>query len=230
MDLVFFLKERTRFISYFYSTAAKGFIEIIRAIENEEKPYVPPYSEDGEPPFIDEWIEAKTGLTSVGYSALSMLSSSLKLYLEEWTVRIENPQQKFDRKHKRGWFFAYKMALKDIGLVLENCPANLELIEQVVLARNLAQHPEDLTRMKVQHSTKSLERYPNSIFLSAQEAKMLKESSLFMPWNTPEVSVDESNMSEAIQDVETLCSWLESQYWNLRNAKQADQPDRSRII
>ena len=95
MDVEFFLKERTKFILYFYRNATFGFLKIIHAIENEEEPFVPPYSEDGEPPFLDEWMEAQTGLNSVGYATLSMLSASLALYLEEWTVRIENPQKKF---------------------------------------------------------------------------------------------------------------------------------------
>jgi hypothetical protein len=218
VDLVFFLKERTRFILYFYRTAAIGFSEIASAIENEEEPYVPPYSEDGEPPFLDEWMEAKTGLSSVGYSALSMLSSSLKLYLEEWTLRIENPQQKFSRKHERGWFHAYKRISEDAGLVFDNCPADLDLIEQVVLVRNLTQHPEDLARMEIQHSKKNIERYPNSVFFSDQEARMLKEGYLFSSWMSPQVFVNESRLRQAVHNVESLCSWLESQYWSARNA------------
>jgi len=219
VDLEFFLNERTRFVLYFYRTAARGFSEIVRAIENEEEPYVPPYSEDGEPPFLVEWMEAQTGLASLGYSALSMLSASLKLYLEEWTVRIENPQQKFSRKHRRGWFHAYRQILQDVGVVLESCPADLELIEQTVLARNLVQHPDDLTQMEVHHSEKDLKRYPNPVFLSKQEAKMLEESSdLFSPWMTPKVSIDEAKLQEAVRHIESLCSWLEAQYWSARNA------------
>jgi len=217
MDLEFFLKERTRFVLYFYRMAATGFSEIVRAIENEEEPYVPPYSEDGEPPFLAEWMEAQTGLASVGYSALSMLSASLKLYLEEWTVRIENPQQKFNRKHKRGWLRAYSRILKDVGVVLESCPADLELIEQTVLARNLVQHPEDLTQMEVYHSRKDLQRYPNPVFLSEIEAKMLKESDIFLSCMAPKVSIDEGKLQEVVHHVESLCSWLESQYWSARN-------------
>ena len=218
MDLEYFLKERTRFILYFYKTAVTGFSEIAHAIKNEEEPYIPPYSEDGEPPFLAEWMDAQTGQASVGYSALSMLSASLKLYLEEWTIRIENPQQKFSRKHNRGWFYAYKRILKDAGVILEDCPADLELIEQVVLARNLVQHPDELTQMEVHHSKKDLEKHPNPIFLSESEEKMLKESEEFLSWMTPKVSIDESRLQEVVQHVESMCSWLESQYWSARNA------------
>lgn len=115
MDLEYFLKERTRFILYYYQTATIGFLEIISAIENEKEPYIPPYSEDGEPPYLDKWMEAKTGINFVGYAALSMLSSSLKLYLEEWTARVERPEHKFIRTHKKGWFHAYRRILTGVG-------------------------------------------------------------------------------------------------------------------
>ena len=59
MDVLFFLKERTKFIRYFYETAGEPFRETIRKIEADEAPFDdPPYSEDGEPPFLEEWTEA----------------------------------------------------------------------------------------------------------------------------------------------------------------------------
>jgi hypothetical protein len=47
------------FIRYLYTTASDAFLIIIkRKIEVGEEPYIPPYSEDAEPPFLDEWLEA----------------------------------------------------------------------------------------------------------------------------------------------------------------------------
>ena len=218
MDLEYFLKDRTKFILYYFKTATIGFLEIISAIENKKEPYIPRYSEDGEPPFLDEWLEAKTGINFVGYAALSMLSSSLKLYLEEWTVRVERPEEKFNRKHKKGWFHAYRKILTDVGIALENCPADLALIEQVVLARNMSQHPRHITQMEVQHSPEDLKRYPGSIFISEYEAKFLDEDGLFSSFMAPQVTVDETKLREVISHVEILCTWLESQYWNMRNS------------
>lgn len=56
MDVLFFLKERTRLIRQYDVHAANPFNEVIRKIEAREEPYVPPCSEDGEPPFLSEWI------------------------------------------------------------------------------------------------------------------------------------------------------------------------------
>jgi hypothetical protein len=51
MDVDFFLKLRTNFILKFYDEAVKPFLQTQRLIEAGEEPFVPPYSEDGEPPF-----------------------------------------------------------------------------------------------------------------------------------------------------------------------------------
>ena len=216
MDVEFFLKERTRFILYFYQNAIIGFSNIIHAIENEEEPFVPPYSEDGEPPFLTEWMEARTGLNSVGYAALSMLSASLQLYLEEWTVRVENPQKKFNRKNKKGWFYAYKKIIEDQGISFETCPADLELIEQTVLARNRIQHPDNIVQIEPRHSAKDLKKHPSPFFLSEHEAMMLNDSALPPSWMTPRVTVDESKLKQVIIHIEMLCSWLESIYLKAR--------------
>lgn len=78
MDLCFFLKERTKFIRQFYNNASLAFDEIKRKIEQEEEPYVQPYSENEEPAFLEEWIKAEESLHVLGYSCISMLSASLK--------------------------------------------------------------------------------------------------------------------------------------------------------
>jgi hypothetical protein len=218
LDLEFFLKERTKFILYFYRTGTKGFLEIIHAIEKEEAPYEPPYSEDGEPAFLAEWMDAQTGLISQGYSALSMLSTSLNLFLEEWTVRIEDPKKRYSRKHKKGWLNAYKIILHDIGFNIESSPADWKVIEQTILARNLAQHSGHITQMEVQHSEADLRKYPHPYFLSEQEEALLKKANLFPSWMAPKVFIDETKLIEVIQQVELLCSWLENQYWNVIRA------------
>ena len=43
MNVLYFLKERTRLIRQYYEQAAKPFSETIRKIEAEEAPFVPPH-------------------------------------------------------------------------------------------------------------------------------------------------------------------------------------------
>jgi len=52
---------------------------------------VPPYSEDAEPPFLEEWIEADDSLHVLAYSCVSMLAAALHLYLETWVSESHIP-------------------------------------------------------------------------------------------------------------------------------------------
>ena len=110
MQIEVFLKMRTAFIRYFYENTAKPFEQTKAAIENEEEPYVPPYSEDGEPPFLEEWMDAEQGADTVGHVCISMLSSSLQLFLKAWVDRLKKEHGmkfKVDFK-KKGWFSGYR--------------------------------------------------------------------------------------------------------------------------
>lgn len=84
MDVRFFLNRRIGFIRQLYTTASAPYLERQRKIEAEEEPFVPPYSEDGEPPFLEEWLEADESLHVVAYSCVSMLAAALHLYFETW--------------------------------------------------------------------------------------------------------------------------------------------------
>ena len=110
MDIEYFLKSRTAFIRYFYENAVRPFSEIKTAIENEEEPFIPPYSEDAEPAFLEEWMESDTGIETIGHACISMLSSSLHLFMKAWVGRLEREHgMSFDVNFKKkGWFNGYK--------------------------------------------------------------------------------------------------------------------------
>lgn len=81
MDADYFLKQRTAFISFFYDESTRAFSAICVKIENSESPFDdPPYSEDPEPPFLREWMDAKTAIEIVRQSCVGLLSDSLKLF------------------------------------------------------------------------------------------------------------------------------------------------------
>ena len=215
MDLVFFLKDRLQFAKYFFTNASKPFIETVAAIENEEPPFVPEYDESGEPPYLQEWQDAKTGLESVGLTALSMVASSLQLFLNDWvSYRHERrSDSKYKRKNAKGWFHAYCKIFEDVGLNMEECPADLKLIEQAVLARNRGQHPEILTMLQTNHSKSDLEKYPSPYFVSEADQKVINfDNGELSWWLSPNVYVDEVKLGAVIADVEKLCEWLESDY------------------
>src|SRR5687768_17230296 len=85
MDVLYFLKERTRVLEYFYNSASLPFNEIKRKIEGAEAPFDdPPYDESGEPAYLEEWLDADLGLEILGRNCISMLSATLQLYFKTW--------------------------------------------------------------------------------------------------------------------------------------------------
>jgi hypothetical protein len=89
MDATYFLKERTKILRFFYDTSARPFLDIQRQIDEGLPPFDnPPYSEDPEPAFLSEWIDAGIGLSLLGLSGVSMLSDALKLYFQTLQGRV----------------------------------------------------------------------------------------------------------------------------------------------
>ncbi|MCZ7889729.1 hypothetical protein [Agrobacterium salinitolerans] len=83
MEVLYFLRERLTSIRNFYETSSGPFREVIAAIEDNRPPFDdPPYSEDGEPPYFAEWMEAYSALEVLGRTCVSMLSASLQLYFK----------------------------------------------------------------------------------------------------------------------------------------------------
>ena len=104
MDVGYFLNERIAFVRHYYDTASFPFIEKKRKIRAGEEPFIPPYSEDGEPPFLEEYGEAEESLQVLGYSCISMLAAALQLYLRTWTIELGRPVgDSFKREFKAGW-------------------------------------------------------------------------------------------------------------------------------
>jgi len=221
LDIEFFLKERNKFSLYFYEKASKPFIETMLSIENEKDPYIPPYSEDGEPPFLAEWLEARDGLNSVGLATISMLSSAIQLFLSCWADRIESKDHRLDRKGNKGWLNAYKKITMDFGVDYSKCPASLDIIEQTVLARNRTQHSEEITSHRISHSKKDLSKYPSPYFISDEDLNRISSQQPESWWMMPDIHIDHTKLKAVILEIEKYCSWLESEYERLLNAKYA---------
>lgn len=214
MNVLFFLKKRAAFIRRYYDTAAEPFREIIRKIEAGKAPFDdPPYSEDGEPPFLSEWLEADTSLDVLGRTCITMLSASLQLYFRTWEselgVRWEKGEREkaFKKGFLRGHQFCFGEVLK---LSWDNCPADLKLIEQVVLARNRDQHPETITTMRVSHSYTERKERGRLFFVSEIDRKMYDDPQMSdISWMNPSVHVSRELLCIALEQVEVLAEWLE---------------------
>lgn len=219
MDVLFFLKDRTRLIRQYYEHAALPFNEVMRKIEAKEEPYIPPYSEDGEPAFLSEWIDASELLEVTGRCCISMLSASLQLYFKTWERELglccsKNFAAAFKEE---GMVGGYRTCLAErVGIDWSLCPADLTIIEQVVLARNRDQHPESITTVRVAHAEKDWHRYSRPFFLSDREAELFQDgngTSLFM---SPSLHVSRDKLMTAIEQVECLCEWLEEKMFDAK--------------
>jgi hypothetical protein len=152
-----------------------------RKIERGLRPFNnPPYSESPEPPFLEEWMNAATGINLVAQSCVSLLSDSLKLNFNTLQTRVIGfvlGEAEKSALKGQGFVALYKNAL---GEILEtdwtDCPVRFDVIEQVVLARNRSQHGSSLMSHQLRHDPDTLRKHPLPFFASDQELKEWKES------------------------------------------------------
>lgn len=217
MDAAFFLRRRTRFIRYYYRTGVAPFREIQQKIDAEESPYdvPPPFfdPEDGEPPFLEEWIEADDAAQVVGQSCVSLLADSVKLYFHalehQLAFELDANEKKIARK--KGYIVAYRAAL---GEILEtdwsDCPARFAVIEQAVLARNTAQHGESIAFLLPSLDARTLREHPSPIFASAAGLELWRETGAepngFM---APRLEIRPEALWSALTEVEKLAAWID---------------------
>lgn len=208
MDIRYFLASRIAFIRQFYATASKPYVERKRKIEAHQEPFVPPYSEDGEPPFLEEWLEADESLHVLAYSCISMLAAALRLYLESWVSQSGTVVDK-----NNGWFTRYNAHFtKHFNVAFEAGPADLKMLEEVVLARNRIEHPSSITDQKTQYSASDLKKLRHPFFVDETEMALLgysDEKEVFSCM-LPSVHVTEVQLHAAMAEVECFADWFDA--------------------
>ncbi|WP_313552988.1 hypothetical protein [Brevundimonas sp.] len=212
MDVNFFLKERTRFVRSFYDQGVAPFRDIQKRIEDKAPPFDdPPCSEDGEPAFLTEWLDAETSADLLSQTCVSLLSDTLKLYFNTLQAEIGFAFDQGDKAFRKGFVGAYRDALGDIFETdWSDCPVRFSVIEQAVLARNLSQHGGHLTSFHMSHDAGTLRRHPQPFFASPEESKAWQDSGGKSSFLTPSVKITRDRLFEAIQEVEQLGDWLDA--------------------
>lgn len=210
MDVYFFLKQRTDLIRHFYETASAPFIETKRCIENKLPPFDdPPYDDSGEPAFLSEWLQADIEHELVGRAAVSMLSEALKQFFVTWErcIWLKPPCAKcFKKAFEAGFIVGYiECFTEGFNLNWSTCPADLDILKQVVLARNRAQHP-DLVLDHLPHDEKSLQAYPKPFFVRPEDENLDPDATNFL---SPTIHISRVKLWEAIHHVEQLAIWLQ---------------------
>jgi hypothetical protein len=215
MDVGFFLKSRTGFIRNYYVVAIQPFEIVKSQIENEEEPYAPPYSEDGEPPFLEEWMNAETSIQIIGRTCVSMLSESMKVYLQTWERLFGiHCHSALPAKFNKGFFLGYKECFAQwVPVDWDACPANLAIIEEIIEVRNLSQHHTgDISSLNVRYSGAVREKLPNPLFIHDYEKKLVdEETHTSFTFLGSELVITKVTFNEAVREVEALVDWLEPQ-------------------
>jgi len=228
MDANYFLNKRTKFIRFFYDESLKPFEETKRLIEEEKPPFDnPPYSEDPEPAYLDEWLEADSAIEIVGLSCVSMLSESLKLYfgiMQTDVIRFAFSNQEKRLFKELGFVGAYRAAFGDIlDTDWSDCTVDFAVIEQVILVRNRAQHGSDLTSMRPQHDKHTMEKHPRPIFA---EKSAISGSDITHPWfSGPPVKVSRDALFNAIEEIESLAEYIEGRFDKVAEWRASKQSD-----
>lgn len=215
MDVRYFLDRRIAFIRQFYAMASEPYVKRKRKIEAHEEPFVPLCSEDAEPPFLDEWLEADESLHVLAYSCISMLSAALHLYLESWVkqsrVAVEESMKKSVFK-EQGWFSGYDAHFTmHFNIAFKSGPSDLKMLNEVVLVRNRIEHPYSITDQKTQYSASDLKQLRHPFFVDKTEMTLLgysddEEASLFM---LPTVHITEVQLLAALTEVERFSVWFD---------------------
>lgn len=214
MDVRYFLNRKVNFIRQFYKMSSSPFVERKRQIEAEEEPYIPPYSEDPEPAFLEEWLEAEESLQVVGRTCISMLAAVFHLYFKTWERQVGIPVDvSLKADFKNGWFNGYKAYFAHhFRIRFEDSPSNLGVLEEIVLVRNRDQHPESLTMDSSHYSESDLEKLPHPFFIDENDASLFSgaeegERAWLM---APPIRVTSGKLFAALSEVELFAEWLES--------------------
>lgn len=215
MDVRFFLDQRLIFIQQLYLNGVAPFEERKRKIEAEEEPFVPPYSEDAEPAFQIEWMEANASIQVLGSACLSMLSASLHLFFTEWERRLGPPPgDSIKAEFKRGWPNGYRAFFKaHWGVRFEDGPCDFGLLEELVLARNQIQHPDSLVFESARYSASDLERLSSPFFISDRERELISEVDTDVSrWLIqPSIDITSEKLLHALSEVRKFVEWLEKE-------------------
>jgi hypothetical protein len=121
---------------------------------------------------------------------------------------------------KNGYLKGYRSAFGDVvDHLWDGCPVDFDILEQVVLARNVDQHPDHISTMRVRHTEKDWQKYPQPFFVSDSERKILSDPEMpRISWMRPSLHVSPEALAAAIEQVEALGDWMEPRMFAVKCA------------
>lgn len=209
---ILFFQSRTRFIRSFYDDASLPFRNRRLAIEAGSPPYDNPPCDSDEPPFQAEWAAAKESLEVLGLMCVSMLSGSLQVYFRAWEAEMGVGWKKREREDllRQEGLSGYLHYLEHDFLKVPSghCPAKLDLLEEVTLARNASQHPDKINQLVPEHRKSDLEKHPVPFFMTEEDSTFLTGELADIPFLVPRIRVSREHLFQVVDEAETLAMWL----------------------
>ncbi len=227
MDIFGFFKLRLDFIKQLHERSCAPFALIKRHIEDKVPPYKPPYSEDGEPQFQAEWFEADESLQVLGYACISMLTTSLHLFLKTWEKELGEPDQPQYRNifKKKGWISGYQQYFIDVlGIDYANSPVEMNRLEEIVRARNIIQHQDFIGSNTVSFTDDDLDTFQKPFLSSEIDRRMSRSPSSEERWFFPlSLHVPPDKFKIVLSDVAQFAAWLDEKIYDVMGRNQPNQ-------
>jgi hypothetical protein len=212
MDFLYMLDSKIRFVEFFYSTASKCFRAEMDKINGHEVPYDKFDPENGDPPFIDEYIEFSDGLRTLGNLTLSLVSVVLQEYLAALTDQLglgKPPKIK-----GKGIFQRYcQLILEKTGVDITMLGADYDLVEEIFLARNRIQHGGDIGTNSVYQDKDYAKKYPRAEFANRSWIEAMgheTDREIIAP-----LEITGEKIGRAITEVKKLCAAIELEFQKL---------------
>jgi len=145
-----------------------------------------------------------------------MLSASFHLYFKTWEKRLRVPVDESLKPifKNSGWLVGYMAYFsKHFNVKFDGLPADLQILQEVLLLRNRAQHPEELAENLPSYSNDDLKKLSHPFFVDERELSLFSdlegpERSWLMP---PSFSVTPEKLHKAIIEVQRFTAWLEGE-------------------
>ena len=105
----------------------------------------------------------------------------------------------------------YRLFFREkLNIEWEKSPSNLQLLEEIVLARNSAQHANAIWTLSVEQSEQDAAKHPRSFFADEAEMELFTDSEETGEWVRPfRLNVTREKLFAAIDEVDQFCVWLE---------------------
>jgi len=212
MDVYGIFIDRLRSIERLYDGASGAFRQRKTKIDAQEAPYevpsIDPDRYDGEPPFLEEWLEADEFENVIGQACLSIAHSCLRDYFDGVVARsgiAAEAEAYLRERRKDGWFKGYIALFREAyGIDWTKSPTPVDAIEEINLMRNDMQHGEPALGLARYRNTNSVERFPFGLFVDDVERNLSIDARFARTY------VSHDAFGESIKRLESFCGFVEA--------------------